>query len=63
MHAVGFDLYLRMLEETVRRLQLGDDAPRAVPADVSLDLPAYLPDEYIAVAGGQARRLPPSDGA
>ncbi|MFN8571024.1 MAG: CarD family transcriptional regulator, partial [Gemmatimonadaceae bacterium] len=31
VHAVGFDLYLRMLEETVRRVQLGDDAPRAIP--------------------------------
>ena len=47
VHAVGFDLYLRMLEETVRRVQLGDEAPRAAPADVSLDAPAYIPDEYI----------------
>src|SRR6476620_11499650 len=48
VQAVGFDLYLRLLEEAVRRLQLGADAPRAVPADVSLDVPAFLPDEYIA---------------
>jgi transcription-repair coupling factor (superfamily II helicase) len=48
VHAVGFELYLRMLGETVRRVQLGDQAPKAVPADVSLDLPAYLPDDYIA---------------
>ena len=48
VQAVGFELYLRMLEEAVTRVQLGDDAPKAVPTDVSLDLPAYLPDEYIA---------------
>jgi transcription-repair coupling factor (superfamily II helicase) len=48
VHAVGFDLYLRLLEETVRRLRAGDEAPRAIPADVSLDLPAYLPEEFIA---------------
>jgi transcription-repair coupling factor (superfamily II helicase) len=47
VHAVGFELYLRMLEEAVHRVQLGDNAPRTVPADVSLDLPAYLPDDYM----------------
>ncbi len=45
--AVGFDLYLRMLDETVRRVMRGDNAPPPPPADVSLDLPAYLPDDYI----------------
>jgi transcription-repair coupling factor (superfamily II helicase) len=47
VHAVGFDLYLRMLEETVQRLTRGDSAPRLQPADVSMDLPAYLPDDYL----------------
>lgn len=47
VHAVGFDLYLRMLEETVKRIMRGDDAPPPQPADVALDLPAYLPDTYI----------------
>jgi transcription-repair coupling factor (superfamily II helicase) len=47
VHAVGFDLYLRMLEETVRRVQLGDKAPRRPPSEVSVDAPAYLPDDYI----------------
>jgi transcription-repair coupling factor (superfamily II helicase) len=47
VHAVGFDLYLRMLDETVERLMRGDAAPRPQPADVSMDLPAYLPDDYI----------------
>ena len=48
VHAVGFDLYLRMLDETVQRLMRGDAPPRAQPADVSMDLPSYLPDDYMA---------------
>jgi len=47
VQAVGFDLYLRMLDETVKRLMRGDGAPRLVPADVSMDTPTYLPDEYV----------------
>jgi transcription-repair coupling factor (superfamily II helicase) len=47
VHAVGFDMYLRMLEETVRRLMLGDAAPKMIPAEVTLDTPNYLPDEYV----------------
>jgi transcription-repair coupling factor (superfamily II helicase) len=50
VHAVGFDMYLRMLDETVRRVVQGDGAPKLVPADVSLDSPTYLPDEYLASA-------------
>jgi len=50
VHAVGFDLYLRLLEETVTRLQRGDEAPPPPPTEVTLDVPAYLPDEYIASA-------------
>jgi transcription-repair coupling factor (superfamily II helicase) len=46
--AVGFDMYLRMLEETVGRLLRGESGPRLQPSDVSADVPAYLPDEYIS---------------
>ena len=49
VQAVGFDLYLRMLEETVHRLVRGDGAPKLMPADVSMDQPMYLPDEYIPI--------------
>ena len=48
VHAVGFDLYLRMLEETVQRVQRGDSAPPPPPADVTLDVAAFLPDDFIA---------------
>ncbi|MEO7520706.1 MAG: transcription-repair coupling factor, partial [Gemmatimonas sp.] len=47
VHAVGFDLYLRLLEETVRQLGEGEGQRPWVPTDVSLDFPAYLPDDYI----------------
>ena len=47
VHAVGFDMYLRMLDETVKRLVRGDDTPKLLPADVVLDAPAYVPDDYI----------------
>jgi transcription-repair coupling factor (superfamily II helicase) len=45
--AVGFDLYLRMLDEAVRRVQAGDAPPPPTPADVTLDVAHFLPDEYI----------------
>ncbi|MCX5763243.1 MAG: transcription-repair coupling factor, partial [Gemmatimonadetes bacterium] len=48
--AVGFDLYLRMLDETVKRVMRGDKAPPPPPADVSLDIPAFIPDNYIPSA-------------
>ena len=47
VHAVGFDLYLRLLDETVHRLMQGDDAPKLAPSDVTIDLPNYLPDDYV----------------
>ena len=48
VHAVGFEMYLRLLEEQVRRVTEGAGAPALVPADVSVDLPTYLPDAYVA---------------
>lgn len=49
VQAVGFELYLKMLDETVRRMQNGDGAPKLVPAEVSLDAPSYLPDDYVSI--------------
>jgi transcription-repair coupling factor (superfamily II helicase) len=47
--AVGFDLYLRWLEETVKALrgQVGK-GERPAPPEVVLDRPAQLPDGYVA---------------
>jgi transcription-repair coupling factor (superfamily II helicase) len=47
VHAVGFDMYLRMLDETVRHLVQGNGAPKLVPSDVSADVPNYLPDDFV----------------
>ncbi len=47
VQTVGFDLYLRLLDETVRHLVSGDATPKLVPADVNMDVPHHLPDEYI----------------
>jgi transcription-repair coupling factor (superfamily II helicase) len=66
VHAVGFDLYLRMLDETVERMKRGDDAPPPPPADITLDQPHYLPDDYIESAAVKLdlyRRLGAAKGA
>jgi transcription-repair coupling factor (superfamily II helicase) len=49
VQAVGFDLYLRLLDETVRNITRGDGGggPKVVAAEVSVDTPSYLPDEYV----------------
>ena len=48
VQAVGFDMYLRMLDEQVHRLQHAvGGPPKLAPADVSVDVPAFLPDEYL----------------
>jgi transcription-repair coupling factor (superfamily II helicase) len=46
MEAIGFDLYCRLLEETVAELQGGGGV---APLDVKVDLKlsAYLPDDYV----------------
>jgi transcription-repair coupling factor (superfamily II helicase) len=45
--AVGFDLYLRWLEETVRALRGQGTTQQPQPPDVVLDRPAHLPDGYV----------------
>ncbi|PYP15670.1 MAG: transcription-repair coupling factor [Gemmatimonadetes bacterium] len=51
VQAVGFDMYLRWLEEAVRSLKSGEGggAKREewAPPDVTLDAPAHLPDDYV----------------
>ncbi len=46
-HAVGFDLYMRWLNETVRALKGEESETTFVPPDVTFDAPAYLSDEYV----------------
>ena len=49
VQAVGFELYLKMLDETVNRMMRGDGAPKLRPADVSMDVAAFLPDDYLPI--------------
>jgi transcription-repair coupling factor (superfamily II helicase) len=46
MEAIGFDLYCRLLEETVAELQ-GGGGVAPLEVKVELRLAAYLPDEYV----------------
>jgi transcription-repair coupling factor (superfamily II helicase) len=50
---VGFDLYLKLLEEAVRELR-GEPAEDDLDPVVTIDAAAYLPEEYVAEA---AQRL------
>jgi transcription-repair coupling factor (superfamily II helicase) len=44
--AVGFDLYAQMLEEAVSELR-GEPLSTVIDPDVTLPLPAYIPEEYV----------------
>jgi len=44
--AVGYDMYCRLLEQTVRRLKNEPD-PNPPPVQVDLDVAAHIPREYI----------------
>ncbi len=52
VQAVGFDMYLRWLEEAVRGLKQGEHGARSTeqfsPPDVTMDAPAHLPDAYVS---------------
>ncbi len=45
--AVGFDLYMRWLEETVRSLRGQGTVEQPAPPDVVLDRPAHLSDGFV----------------
>ncbi|HTI04879.1 MAG TPA: transcription-repair coupling factor [Gemmatimonadales bacterium] len=51
VQAVGFDMYLRWLEDAVRALKVGNGGrgtrEEFTPPDVTLDAPAHLPDDYV----------------
>lgn len=46
MAAVGYDLYCRMLEETVKQLK-GDIEKEKVETDIKVNVDAYIPETYI----------------
>ena len=51
MQAIGFTLYMEMLEETVKAIKDGKTLEDTIPApsniDVNLHIPALIPDEYL----------------
>jgi transcription-repair coupling factor (superfamily II helicase) len=47
INAVGFDMYVRMLEETVRELK-GEEVPVEIHSALNLALDIRIPTEYIA---------------
>jgi transcription-repair coupling factor (superfamily II helicase) len=53
INAVGFDMYVRMLDETVREMK-GEEVPREVHANLNLGLDLRLPPGYI---GEEHQRL------
>jgi transcription-repair coupling factor (superfamily II helicase) len=48
--AVGFDLYTRLLEESIRRLR-GEFVEEAPDPVIELPVPAYLPEAYVSDSG------------
>jgi transcription-repair coupling factor (superfamily II helicase) len=53
INAVGFDMYVRMLEETVRELK-GEEAPLEIHSALNLGLDIRIPSDYI---GDENQRL------
>jgi transcription-repair coupling factor (superfamily II helicase) len=50
-HSIGIEAYMRLLEQTVKRLR-GEEEDREFPdPDVSIAGSAYLPDSYISDSG------------
>ncbi|NNG81965.1 transcription-repair coupling factor [Acinetobacter sp. ANC 5378] len=51
MHAIGYSLYMEMLEKATKAIQKGKtpnfDAPLSLTAEINLHMPALIPDEYL----------------
>ncbi|RMG05883.1 MAG: transcription-repair coupling factor, partial [Cyanobacteria bacterium J055] len=46
MNAIGFDLYMEMLEESIRDIQ-GQEIPQVDDTQIDLNLTAFIPSDYI----------------
>ncbi|HCB31682.1 MAG TPA: transcription-repair coupling factor [Acinetobacter lwoffii] len=51
MQAIGYSLYMEMLEKATKAIQKGKtpnfDAPLSLTAEITLHMPALIPDEYL----------------
>lgn len=50
---IGFELYLKMLQETIRKMKRGDAAEsdmsvKPIHTEIDINIQAYLPEEYIS---------------
>ena len=50
-HAIGIDVYMRLLEQTVKRMKQGEEEPEYPHPEITMSGSAYLPDEYVPDAG------------
>ncbi len=50
-HAIGIDAYMRLLEQTVKRLKEGEAEPEYPHPEITMAGSAYLPDEYVPDSG------------
>ncbi|HUU26824.1 MAG TPA: transcription-repair coupling factor [archaeon] len=48
INAVGFDTYLKLLKEAIAGLQNQGERAETAPAKINLDLPAFLPQDYVS---------------
>ena len=46
VEAVGYDLYLEMLEQEIRRMK-GDEKPPPIEPEIKVGVPAFIPEDYI----------------
>ena len=51
MHAIGYSLYMEMLEKATKAIQQGKtpnfDAPLSLTSEINLHMPALIPDDYL----------------
>ena len=52
MNMIGYDLYMRLLGEAVAELK-GEEAVSAIKVTMDLDIPAFIPDDYIKSGSGK----------
>jgi transcription-repair coupling factor (superfamily II helicase) len=57
MDAVGFDLYMDMLEEEIAEIR-GQEIPKVDDTQVDLKVTAFIPNDYIDDTGTEDERLP-----
>ena len=50
-HAIGIDAYMRLLEQTVKRLKEGEVEEEYPHPEITMAGSAYLPDEYVPDSG------------